>query len=134
MTHLDTTFLVDLLRERQKGMGGPASRKLDELAEEPLAVSLHVACELRGGAELSSDPERERERVDALLRPTGVLLPDERFIAAYAGLLAELTRRGQLIPAMDLLIATAAVLDDAPIVTRNVQHFERVPGLTVISY
>lgn len=134
MTHLDTTFLVDLLREHQKGVEGPALGKLDELAEEPLAVSMHVACELRAGAELSIDPERERERVDALLRPMGVLLPDERFIGAYATLLAELTRRGQMIPAMDLLIATAAVVGDAPIVTRNIQHFERVPGLTVISY
>lgn len=134
MTHLDTTFLVDLLRERQKGIEGPAFGKLDELSDEPLAVSLYVACELRAGAELSVDPEHERERVDALLRPMGVLLPDERFIDTYARLLAELTRRGQVIPAMDLLIAAAAVLDDAAIVTRNIQHFERVPGLTVVTY
>jgi tRNA(fMet)-specific endonuclease VapC len=134
VTHLDTTFLVDLLREQQKRIEGPALAKLDELADEPLVVSLHVACELRAGAELSVAPGRERERVEALLRPMGILLPDERFVEAYARLLAELTRRGQIIPAMDLLIATAAVLDDAAIVTRNVQHFERVPGLTVISY
>ena len=72
--------------------------------------------------------------MEALLRPMGTLLPDERFVDTYARLLAELTRRGQIIPAMDLLIATAAVVDDAAIVTRNIQHFERVPGLTVISY
>jgi predicted nucleic acid-binding protein len=35
---------------------------------------------------------------------------------------------------MDLLIATAALLDDAPIVTRNVKDFARVPGVRVIRY
>jgi len=35
---------------------------------------------------------------------------------------------------MDLLIATAAVVESAPIVTRNTKHFSRVPGLTVIDY
>jgi predicted nucleic acid-binding protein len=35
---------------------------------------------------------------------------------------------------MDLLIATAAVVDGAPVVTGNPKHFERVPGLEVVSY
>jgi predicted nucleic acid-binding protein len=35
---------------------------------------------------------------------------------------------------MDLLIATAALLDDAPIVTKNVKDFSRVPGLRVLGY
>ncbi len=35
---------------------------------------------------------------------------------------------------MDLLIATGARTHDAPVVTRNVRDFERVPGLDVVSY
>jgi predicted nucleic acid-binding protein len=35
---------------------------------------------------------------------------------------------------VDLLIATAAVVDDGPLVTRNFREFERVPGLDVLSY
>ena len=35
---------------------------------------------------------------------------------------------------MDLLIATAALRDDAPLVTRNVKDFSRVPGLRVLGY
>jgi predicted nucleic acid-binding protein len=35
---------------------------------------------------------------------------------------------------MDLLIATAALLDDAPLVTRNLRDFSRVPGLRLIRY
>lgn len=43
-------------------------------------------------------------------------------------------RAGQRIGAMDPLIATAALVDVAPIVTRNVQYFSRVPGLEVVTY
>lgn len=38
MTHLDTSFLVDLLREAARGEEGPAHAALDRLAEEELAV------------------------------------------------------------------------------------------------
>jgi predicted nucleic acid-binding protein len=35
---------------------------------------------------------------------------------------------------MDLLIATAAVLDGVPLVTRNARHFSQVPGLSIEHY
>jgi predicted nucleic acid-binding protein len=35
---------------------------------------------------------------------------------------------------MDLLIAAAAIVDDAPLVTRNVKDFSKVPGLRVLEY
>jgi predicted nucleic acid-binding protein len=35
---------------------------------------------------------------------------------------------------MDLLIATAALVDDAPLLTKNVKDFSRVPGLRVVGY
>ena len=134
MIHLDTSYLVDLLRETTRDDPGPATRKPDVLAEEQLTVSVHVACELHAGAELSKDPEQEKTRMDALLHPLGVVFPDERFPASYGSLLAELGRRGESISTMDLLIATTAVVDGAAILTRNVWEFERVPGLYVLSY
>ena len=134
MIHLDTSFLVDLLREARRGEAGPATRELDELAEEDLWISVFVACELEAGIELSKRPERERERVAELTAGLQVVYPDSRFAATYGRLLAELTRRGETIAAMDLLIGTAAVLDEAPLVTRNERHFARVPGLRVIAY
>jgi tRNA(fMet)-specific endonuclease VapC len=134
VTHLDTSFLVDLLRESAEGNEGPAMALLGRLEEEELAVSVHVVCELQAGAELSRYPEGERARVEALVAPLELVLPDERFPGAYARLLAELRRRGEPISTMDLLIATAAVADGAALVTRNVGEFERVPGLHVLAY
>ena len=134
MTHLDTSFLVDLLREAARGKEGPAHEALDRLAEEELAVSVHVACELYAGAELADDPEVERARVAALLEALQVVHTGDHFAPLYGALLAELRRRGETVSTTDLLIAAAARTHDAPFVTRYARDFERVPGLDVVSY
>ena len=134
MTHLDTSFLVDLLREAARGEEGPAHAVLDRLSEEELAVSVHVACELYAGAELADDPEVERTRVTSLLKALQVVHTGDRLAPLYGVLLAELRRRGETVSTMDLLIATGARTHDAPVVTRNTRDFERVPGLDVVSY
>jgi tRNA(fMet)-specific endonuclease VapC len=136
LTHLDTSFIVDLLREARAGRSedGPAHRLLATLADEPLAVSVHVACELHAGVALSDDPASEGPKVDALLGALEVVRPDDGFAQRYGVTLAELRRRGQTVPTMDLLIATAALGHDADLVTRNARDFDRIPGLRVAGY
>jgi tRNA(fMet)-specific endonuclease VapC len=48
-------------------------------------------------------------------------------------LAARLTRTGQPIGQSDLMIAATAVAHNYGVVTHNVRHFERVPGLSVLS-
>ncbi len=135
MIHLDSSFLIDLLRETANDRPGPAFDLIESLDEnELLGVSVHVVCELRAGAELSRQALREHESLDQLLSGLLVAYPDDRFATAYARLLAATTRGGRPVAAMDLLIATAATLDDAPLVTRNVKDFSRVAGLRVLKY
>jgi predicted nucleic acid-binding protein len=134
MMHLDTSFLVDLLRESRRGHHGPASAFLDTVEGEELRVGVHVVCELLAGAELSRPASAERQRVHRLCGSLHIVYPDERFPAAYARLLASQERTRQRIATMDLLIATAAVVEGAPLVTRNVKDFSRVSGLEVVPY
>jgi tRNA(fMet)-specific endonuclease VapC len=134
VTHLDTSFLIDLLRETARGRTGPASALLEKLEKEDLAISVHVACELSAGAELADNTSVERRKVAALCAGLEVVIPDESFPALYGSLLAQLERRGERIGTMDLLIATAALAAEAPLVTRNERHFARVPGLRLIAY
>ena len=103
-------------------------------ADEQLAISVHAVCELLAGAELSRDPVVERARVLAFCGSVHVVSPDERFAGRYAQLLRTVQRGGHAVGAMDLLIATAAVVDAAPLVTGNVKEFRRVPGLDLIEY
>lgn len=135
MTHLDSSLLIDLQRELARERPGPAFDELELIEDgEILGVSVHVVCELRVGAELSRDPLKTHEELDRLLSGLRVRHPDERFAPTYARLLAAIHRRRQAVATMDLLIATAAILDDAPLITANVKDFSRVPGLRVIGY
>lgn len=135
MIHFDSSFLIDLSRERRRDEQGPAHRLLATLPEaEEAKVSIHAVCELYVGIELAERSDEERKRVERLLSTLSVMVPDEAFPPTYARLLAELQARGAIIATMDLLIATAALRDGAPLVTRNPRHFERVSGLDVITY
>jgi len=133
--HLDSSFLIDLLRETARERPGRAFELIESFdANEILGVSVHVVCELRAGAELARQAQQEHKALDDLLSGLFVVYPDDRFAPAYARLLADTTRGGRRVAAMDLMIATAAVLDAAPLVTRNVKDFSRVPGLRVLDY
>jgi len=132
--HLDTSYLVDLLRETARQKPGPATKRLDDMQDEALWLSVHAACELFAGAEGSERPAVERDQVARLCSGMHLALPDERFAETFGRLYASLARRGATIATMDLLIATAAVRAQAPLLTRNVRDFARVPGLEVLTY
>ena len=135
MIHLDSSVLIDLQRETTRERPGPAWDALESIDDaDILAVSVHVACELRTGAELSRKPLKEHEELDRLLSGLLVVYPDERFASTYSRARAAIHRMGRSIADMDLLIATAALVDDAPILTKNVKDFSRVPGVRVLGY
>jgi predicted nucleic acid-binding protein len=135
MIHLDSSFLIDLLRETTRERPGRALDFIEGLdPSEILGVSVHVVCELRAGAELSRRALQEHEALDRLLSGLLVSYPDDRFAALYGRLVAATTRAGKTASAMDTLIAAAALVDDAALVTRNVKDFSRIPGLRVLRY
>lgn len=135
MIHFDSSFLIDLLREEAKGRAGSALEFIEALEDgEVLGVSVHVICELRVGAEMSKRALSEHETVDRVLSNLHVSYPDDRFAPMYGRLLAATHRGGRAVASMDVLIATAAILDDAALVTANVKDFARIPGLRVLTY
>lgn len=135
MIQFDSSFLIDLRQELADERPGPAFELLE--AQEPgelLAVSVHVVAELRVGAERGRHPIADHRALDAFLDGFLVLYPDHRFAATYARLWVAANRKRRSVPSMDLLIATAAIIEDAPLVTKNVKDFSRVPGLRVLGY
>ena len=61
------------------------------------------------------------------------LLPlDDATMEVFARIRADLRRQGQLIPDLDLLIAATAIHHEITLLTRNVRHFARIPGLKLI--
>ncbi len=134
MIHVDTTFLVDLIREERRGKPGAASRFLETHPDEPLAASVFAFCELAAGAELAPEPAEERKRVARIAASVEVVYPDETLPGTYGPLLAVLQRSGTRIGTMDLLIGATAASCGAPLLTRNRKDFERIPGLRLVAY
>jgi len=124
----DTTFLIDFQRERRTG-GGRAHRFLKENREEYAYLSTVVVGEFYEGFESSSNP------VFLTVIESFELL-EVKWEAAliYGDIVRGLRANGRLIGANDLWIAAVALAHSMPLVTRNVDHFSRVPHLQVIAY
>lgn len=134
MIHLDTSFLVDLLREQARGKVGPARTRLSGLADERLFMSVFTRCELEVGAIRAKQPDVEGQRVRTLCEALTVVYPDERFPALYGEALADIVATGRSIATMDLLIGCTALIDEAALLTRNRKHFDVIRGLRILSY
>jgi tRNA(fMet)-specific endonuclease VapC len=131
---LDTCVWVDLLRERNRKEHGPATRMLASLGETEVLVSVFVLCELRAGAKVSANPRRELTQVSRLVESHPVIYPDSPFAVLYGEVFAALLKNGTPIPVMDLLVGVTAKRFALPVLTRDVAHFEKIPGLVVVGY
>ena len=122
---LDTDTCIGVLRRRE-----PVSERVRSHSPEDLAVSAMTVAELRFGALNSSDPERTLEAVEALLSAPLEVVPfgDD---AAWEHAEARLVLRARPIGERDLVIAATALAGGFAIVTGNIRHFQRVPGLVV---
>lgn len=125
----DTDALSEVLRPR------PPERFLAWLAGVPAdeqAASAVSIGELYRGAFRSPNRERWLERIDHELLPRLVVLPYDMPIARlYGEIRARLEVEGRMPGEADLQIAATALHHGLSVVTGNVRHFERVPGLRV---
>jgi len=131
---LDTTFCIDLMRERRRGEHGPATRRLEELRDIPLYMSVFAACELQAGARMSDRPTQELRKVEMLTEFVEMVLPDRSFAVAYGEAEAFLRKRGKRVPVMDLLIGVMAQAQGMPLLTADDSNFREIPGLVVETY
>lgn len=126
---LDTNTLSQIVRK------SPSPRLLERLAAEESTqkfTSCICVMELRHGALRRDDAgalwRRIQKDVLARVEILGVGIEE----ALLAGeLLAGLSSTGQRIDVEDVLIAATALRHRLTMVTNNVRHFERVPGLPV---
>lgn len=125
---LETTFLIDFERERQTDPG-PAMSFLAANPHSRLHLTHTIAGELAAGKSLA-----RRREWETFLQPFKILswTPDVDW--EYGKAFQYLQTQGLLIGANDLWIAATALAYNYPLVTRNIQHFRRVPGLRMEEY
>ncbi|MFC6719645.1 PIN domain-containing protein [Natrialbaceae archaeon GCM10025810] len=125
----DTSFLIDLMKEDPG-----AHSKLQELEErhEPIKIPAMAVLELGIGigAELTDD---EARAVEAILEPHPVVPMDET-IAMRAGTpIGEVDASTMKKRKGDAAIGATAELEGEPVLTRNVEDFERL-GFDTVTY
>ena len=94
-------------------------------------MSAIAYAELRFGLARSTRRAENQERLEALCRGLDIVPFDEDAAVHYGEIRQELSRRGELIGANDLLIAAHARSRDATLVTNNEREFGRVPDLRI---
>lgn len=129
---LDTNVLSELIRRSPDRGVMKAVKGLEPSSAFASEVTLF---ELRYGAMRRDDAEFFWSRLQNELIPAVQWLPVDRAVQLRAAdLAAELDRRGEPIGNEDCWIAATAIEHRLTLVTRNLHHFERIPGLRVESW
>jgi len=127
---LDTDILSNLLRR------SPSPALITRLAKVPpeqqVTSSITLGELVYGAYRLEDRAGVLLQRLDETLLPNLPVIPfDASAARRYGETRAELERLGTPIGDADLRIASIALDRDLTVVTENVRHFEKVPGLPV---
>jgi tRNA(fMet)-specific endonuclease VapC len=123
---LDTNTLIYFF----KGQGHVAERLLSVPPSE-LGISAIVLHELETGIAKSTNPEKRRHQLEALVN-AAVFLPFAKAEARAAAFIRrDLEEAGTPIGTLDTLIAATAVANRAILVTHNTREFSRIPDLAL---
>lgn len=127
MTYLvDSDRVAEYLKGRSEGIS-----LLNALAPQGLAISLISYGELYEGIYYGRDPRGAELGFRRFLRVVDVLPLTRAIMRRFAHLRGQLRGQGLLIPDPDLLIAATALQLNLILVTGNLRHFQRIPGLPI---
>jgi predicted nucleic acid-binding protein len=126
MSCVDTDILIDFLNNKKE-----AVEKIDELRENNAlsTTSINSFELLKGKAELSKNSKEDS--IDILLNNLFIYGFDFEASKKAANMFKELKRNGNLIDFADMMIASICIANDETLLTRNIKHFERIPGLKI---
>ena len=123
---LDTNIVSYFLRRSSSAL---EQRVALGLAQQELAISVLTRAELRFGQAAMAEGDRRRGLIDQFLMQLPTLPWTEQAADHYGHIRDEHRRRGTPIGELDTQMAAHALAEDLTLVTHNLRHFERVPGL-----
>jgi tRNA(fMet)-specific endonuclease VapC len=133
---LDSSVIIAAERKRQT-VEELLTFVRQAFGEVEIAISAVTLAELVHGVVRANTPEiREGRRafIDELKKHVPVH-PITDSTAEIAGQLSgERAAKGVTLPADDLLIGASAIEPDYAVATLNTRHFQRIPGLEVLSF
>lgn len=124
---LDTNIISYLIKSRNLDMVD----KFEEMSEfATICVSSITVAELFYGVKKKKSKKLEIN-VREFLYPVEKMPFDENSALIYGEVRVKLEKKGEVIGAHDMLIASHALALGATLVTNNTREFERVEGLSV---
>lgn len=129
---LDTDIIIDHLKRKPETT---ATRIFHEIKTEKLVAHTTsiTIFELYRGARLAPKPEEKVGHIEAILNYVDCLPLDETAANVASDICVFLEKKGELIEIRDLFIGAITKNAGLPLVTKNIAHFERIPGLEVIT-
>ena len=127
MTVFDTNFLVDLLNDE------PGISYIADSYKNPKTTTIN-AFELFYGVWRSSKPKENIIEIKSLLKSLSILDVDLAAAQKAAEIHAGLKNSGSSLELEDVLIAGIVITNNEELVTNNIKHFKRIPGLKCSSW
>jgi len=124
---LDTDICSYIIREKPIKV----FERFETLDMDQLCISVVTYAELIYGVEYSSSKKINRSIVDSFVGHLNIMEWDKSAAEHYGKIRASLQAGGNIIGAMDMMIAAHAVSRKKTLVTNNEKHFIRVPKLNV---
>jgi tRNA(fMet)-specific endonuclease VapC len=122
----DSDWIIDGLTGRSVVV-----QTIATLGVDGACVSIAAVGEIFEGAFGSPDPQWTLRVMREYLADFVTIPLTDPIMETFARVRADLRGQGRLIPDIDLQIASSASTLDLTLVTRNLRHFSRVPGLKI---
>ena len=122
----DTNTCIAVMRQHPL-----AVQRMAAVSPDDCAISTVTGYELYTGVEKCAQPQKERAKVELLLRTVHEMAFEAGAAREAARIRALLESQGQPIGPYDILLAGQALASFLVMVTANTKEFSRVPGLTI---
>jgi len=119
----DTSFIIDVMRGEKS-----AVEKVEELEEndKPVNVSSISFFELYSSIEQADKGEKEKEKIQDVLSSRAIYDFDRTAGEIGGKIDGVLCKKGKMIEPQDSMISGIAIRENEKILTRNIEHFQRI--------
>lgn len=124
---LDTNICIYIIKKRPEA----ALKRFIKMKPETVAISNITVAELYYGIAKSSRPNENTIALEQFLLPLVEIDFNKNDARSYGKIRTQLERKGKMIGAMDLLIASQALSRNLILVTNNEKEFNRIESLLV---
>ncbi len=142
MVFIDSDMLINCMKSpnsKNKEMNATRERAkeiLEDLFNRDPGVKTTVfnVAELHAGAYRSTKVAENLQKVERFLEPFEIVYPSLESAKENAKLCTSLDAKGTHVDFSDLWIACIVMVEHGVLYTKNVAHFEKIPGLKVIDW